>query len=110
MSSQNQIKDDYVHIRINSDFKASLKEMAKGRDQTLSEFILECVMTNKNVMTFDKEEENHEKNNSNLRILTEGVREFNKLMKYNQGQLRAPDDIDGNKITKAVKKSWEIII
>lgn len=65
LSSQEKPKDDYIHIRVNSDIKAILKRFAERDDKSLSGFILDSlvsVITEKEtVMTNPKERDDKSK-------------------------------------------------
>lgn len=45
LSSQQKTKDDYIHIRINSDIKDILRRFAKKSEKSLSQYILDIVVS-----------------------------------------------------------------
>lgn len=95
MSSQKEKKDDYIHIRINSEIKEKLREKAKDKQISLTKYILERVMTNNNVMT-------NKKDDSSIKTLIEGIVEFNKIMIHNKDIINFPKGIIPDKLKEAI--------
>jgi len=95
VNTKEGIKDTWIQIRVSSELKETLKQRAEEQEKTLSQYILDSVLTNHNNI----------ENVNTIKILCNGINAFNKLLKYNQnkGDFPFPDNINPNKIFEALK-------
>jgi len=99
-TKKNSKKDKWVQIRVSEDTKDKLEDLAWAKRISVSKLMLDAVLTNGEVKVLDSKNEE-----LNIKTLVEGIFEFNKIMKFNKGNLRFPEDIDKSKIMEAIRLS-----
>lgn len=91
----------WIQIRVTDSEKEKIEENAEFSNKSMSQYILDLVLTNNiNVNTSERD--------VNTTILKECILEFNKIMAYNSGKLRFPENLDKNKIRKGVLECQKI--
>ena len=92
-------KDKWVQIRVNEETKEKIEELAWLKRITVSKLMLDSVL----IIGAEG------KNQENIKVLVEGLIEFNKILKFNEGHIRFPEDIDKDKLMEAIRLSQMMI-